>query len=48
MDCTAEEIFPLAETLFQIWLGASLMAKIRESSAPLQNALVTTKRLLDA
>ncbi|CAQ84996.1 Hypothetical protein PAU_02908 [Photorhabdus asymbiotica] len=41
VDCTAEETFPLAETLYQIGLGASLMAKITQSSAPLQSALVT-------
>ncbi|ERT11578.1 TetR/AcrR family transcriptional regulator [Photorhabdus temperata] len=48
LECTAEETFPLAEMLYQTWLGASLMAKITQSSAPLQSAMVTTKRLLNA
>ncbi|OCQ51853.1 hypothetical protein Ppb6_02968 [Photorhabdus australis subsp. thailandensis] len=48
LNCTAEETFPLAEALYQIWLSASLMGKITQSSTPLQSALVTTKRLLDA
>ncbi|WP_036774334.1 hypothetical protein [Photorhabdus australis] len=48
LNCTAEETFPLAEALYQIWLSANLMVKITRSSALLQSALVTTKRLLDA
>ncbi|MCK3671081.1 TetR/AcrR family transcriptional regulator [Photorhabdus noenieputensis] len=48
LDCSVEEAFPLAEALYQTWLGASLMAKITQSSAPLQSAMATTKRLLNA
>ncbi|NHB95319.1 TetR/AcrR family transcriptional regulator [Photorhabdus stackebrandtii] len=48
LECTAEETFPLAEMLYQTWLGASLMAKITQSSVPLQSAMTTTKRLLNA
>jgi len=36
----------LAETLYLLWLGAALMAKIRRGSEPLQNALVATRGLL--
>ncbi len=37
----------LAHTLYQLWLGASLMAKITRTKAPLTNALSTTKVLLN-
>jgi TetR/AcrR family transcriptional repressor of nem operon len=36
----------LAETLYELWLGASLMAKITHASEPLLRAFETTKRLL--
>ncbi len=37
----------LAHTLYQLWLGASLMAKITRSKEPLVNAMATTQRLLN-
>jgi len=37
----------LANTLYQLWLGASLMAKITRSKNPLENAMSTTKSLLN-
>ena len=36
----------LAESLYQLWLGASVMAKITRSLAPLDTALLTTQHLL--
>ncbi len=36
----------LAQTLYQLWLGASLMAKITRTKSPLVNAMNTTKALL--
>jgi TetR/AcrR family transcriptional repressor of nem operon len=36
----------LAESLYQLWLGASLMAKVNRSSQPFQSALAMTKSLL--
>jgi TetR/AcrR family transcriptional repressor of nem operon len=35
-----------AETLYDMWLGASVMAKIHRDPAPLDNALALTARLL--
>lgn len=37
----------LAHTLYQLWLGASLMAKITRSKEPLVNAMITTNGLLN-
>lgn len=37
----------LAESLYQLWLGASLMAKVNRSTQPFQSALAMTKSLLD-
>lgn len=37
----------LAHTLYQLWLGASLMAKITRSKEPLVNAMSTTNKLLN-
>ena len=37
----------LAQTLYQLWLGASLMAKITRSKLPLANAMGATRTLLD-
>jgi len=37
----------LAHTLYQLWLGASLMAKITRTKEPLLNAMSTTKTLLN-
>jgi len=36
----------LAESLYQLWLGASLMAKVNRSAQPFQSALTMTKSLL--
>lgn len=36
----------LAESLYQLWLGASLLAKLNHSSAPFDTALATSRRLL--
>ena len=36
----------LAHTLYHLWLGASLMAKITRTKAPLQNAMAATKEIL--
>jgi TetR/AcrR family transcriptional regulator, transcriptional repressor for nem operon len=36
----------LAKSLYQLWLGASLMAKITRTKAPLENAMSTTKVLM--
>lgn len=36
----------LAHTLYQLWLGASLMAKITRTKAPLINAMSTTNQIL--
>ncbi|MGU3359367.1 TetR/AcrR family transcriptional regulator [Methylobacterium sp. M6A4_1b] len=37
----------VAETLYHLWLGASLMAKIERSDAPFEAAMVTTRRILN-
>lgn len=37
----------LAHTLYQLWLGASLMAKITRTKEPLDNAMSATKTLLN-
>ncbi|MGE7417729.1 TetR/AcrR family transcriptional regulator [Methylobacterium tarhaniae] len=36
-----------AETLYQVWLGASLMAKIERTDAPFEAAMATTRRILN-
>ena len=36
-----------AEALYQLWLGASLMAKIVRTSAPFGAAMATTRRMLN-
>lgn len=41
-----EDSHALAESLYQLWLGASLMAKVNRSSQPFQSALAMTKSLL--
>jgi len=37
----------LAASLYQMWLGASMLAKVTQNDTPLQSALSTTQRLLD-
>jgi len=36
----------LAESLYQLWLGASLLAKLNKDDAPFDAALINTQRLL--
>ncbi|MFD0985857.1 TetR/AcrR family transcriptional regulator [Methyloligella solikamskensis] len=36
----------LAETLYQTWLGASLLSKITRNDAPLKTAMIATRRSL--
>lgn len=36
----------LAESLYQLWLGASLLVKVRNTTAAFDTALITSKRLL--
>jgi TetR/AcrR family transcriptional repressor of nem operon len=36
-----------AETLYHLWLGASLMAKIERTEAPFEAAMTTTRRILE-
>lgn len=42
----AQDAAALAMTLYQTWLGASLMEKITRSRAPLENAMASTRALL--
>ena len=35
-----------AETLYHVWLGASLMAKIVRTDAPFDAAMATTRHIL--
>ena len=37
---------PSAQMLYYLWLGASLMSKLQQSNAPLQNAMQVTERQL--
>lgn len=43
---TDESAKHLAETLYQTWLGASLLAKITKDDVPLKSAMRTTQKLL--
>jgi TetR/AcrR family transcriptional repressor of nem operon len=36
----------LAESLYQLWLGASLLVKVKKTTLPFDTALITSKRLL--
>jgi TetR/AcrR family transcriptional repressor of nem operon len=38
----------LMESLYEFWLGASLLAKIRREASPLASAMAATRRLLGA
>lgn len=40
------EASSLAQTLYQMWLGASLMAKITRNIAPIDNAMAATSNML--
>lgn len=50
----ADETLPLgdarelAETLYQLWLGASLLNKLQRTGQSLNTSMATTRRLLDA
>lgn len=41
-----EDSEAFAETLYQLWLGASLLAKVNQSTAPFDTAMRLTQRLL--
>ena len=43
----SEESLPLARLLYDLWLGASVRAKIDRNTSPLDNAMVKTRMLLD-
>lgn len=43
---SGRESQPLAQTLYQLWLGAALLCKLSRDKAPLHQALTTTERLL--
>lgn len=36
----------LAASLYQLWLGAAMLAKLQQNAAPLQAAMTTTRQLL--
>jgi TetR/AcrR family transcriptional repressor of nem operon len=38
---------PMALTLYELWLGASLLAKLRRDASPFEHALRSTEQLLD-
>lgn len=38
----------LAESLYELWLGASVLAKVHRSTAPMDSALLLTRQLLGA
>ncbi|MCY1445376.1 hypothetical protein D9M71_618870 [compost metagenome] len=41
-----QDALTLAESLYQLWLGASLLVKVKKTTAPFAIALITSKRLL--
>ncbi|RON99634.1 TetR family transcriptional regulator [Pseudomonas moraviensis] len=43
---SAQDAESLAESLYQLWLGASLLVKVRNTTAAFDTALITSKRLL--
>lgn len=38
--------YELAESLYQLWLGASLLAKVNKSTKPFETALAMTNRMI--
>lgn len=42
-----EKSLPLARSLYDLWLGASVRAKIDRDTSPLDNAMVETRKLLE-
>ena len=48
-DCSitsTQDAETLAESLYQLWLGASLLVKVRNTTAAFDTALMTSERLL--
>lgn len=45
---TTQEALPLARLLYDLWLGASIRAKIERDTSPLDDAMVRTQELLDS
>jgi TetR/AcrR family transcriptional repressor of nem operon len=43
---SAQDAESLAESLYQLWLGASLLVKVRNTTAAFDTALITSRRLL--
>ncbi|MFJ4542357.1 TetR/AcrR family transcriptional regulator [Pseudomonas sp. P1.31] len=43
---TTQDAEALAESLYQLWLGASLLVKVRNTTAAFETALITSARLL--
>lgn len=43
---SAQDAESLAESLYQLWLGASLLVKVRNTTAAFDTALITSKHLL--
>ncbi len=43
---TTQDAPTLAESLYQLWLGASLLVKVRKTTTPFETALITSERLL--
>ncbi|SIL79777.1 HTH-type transcriptional repressor nemR [Mycobacteroides abscessus subsp. abscessus] len=43
MDGTPAEV---AQSLYQLWLGASIMVKITRSLQPFENAMAMTRQVL--
>ena len=44
----ALEALPVAQTLYQLWLGASLIGKLHRDRKSLENAMAFTQKLLNA
>jgi TetR/AcrR family transcriptional repressor of nem operon len=43
---TTQDAEALAESLYQLWLGASLLVKVRNTTTAFETALITSARLL--
>ncbi|MET1021325.1 MAG: hypothetical protein ABWX69_03890 [Arthrobacter sp.] len=43
---SASHVAAQTQTLYDLWLGASVMAKIRRDITPVDNAMALTKHLL--
>ena len=42
-----DDPYDLAQSLYELWLGASVMVKITRTTAPFDGALATTRKLLN-